>query len=441
MDIVNGKTYRFINVYHDGYGLNIYGTKDTDIKGGQNVCLYSASPTDQMQQWKAVAVSGASDVFQLEAVLNSVYVLDCSDGSISTSYKNNAHMCKKTGTSAVDSGIIAKPVQGVQGNQVRICLPEKNLYLTATTVTEDDTELSNNISTSAALRGGSTGRGNVYWASPASEGSMTWKKQCWEVIEVGGGTDPNPEPPTDFPTKQYLVPPFPFTGVTADFGRDCEPIAAAQDAGKKVCNAYPYNFHYGIDLIGKKKNPNNENTFVADMNIRSSGYGEVISVRTPSNPESVALGNTVLVKYPKAAYGSGSSKRDIYFLYCHLASVAVSETDKVYPGELIGVEGASGYGADYAHLHLEAYTSKIETSATESGSIGAVDPTPYLFNKEQESDDYGYGRGTIVPDCDSPFWGAAYCDGSTNGCTHDNKLYYYNLSKIRNRGDFKNPTF
>ena len=135
MDIVNGKTYRFINVYHDGYGLNIYGTKDTDIKGGQNVCLYSARPTDQMQQWKAVAVSGASDVFQLEAVLNSIYVLDCSDGSISTSYKNNAHMCKKTGTSAVDSGIIAEPVQG---NQVRICLPEKNLYLTATTVAEND---------------------------------------------------------------------------------------------------------------------------------------------------------------------------------------------------------------------------------------------------------------------------------------------------------------
>ena len=220
MDIVNGKTYRFINVYHDGYGLNIYGTKNTDIKGGQNVCLYSASPTDQMQQWKAVAVSGASDVFQLEAVLNSVYVLDCSDGSISTSYKNNAHMCKKTGTSAVDSGIIAKPVQG---NQVRICLPEKNLYLTATTVTEDDTELSNNISTSAALRGGSTGRGNVYWASPASEGSLTWKKQCWKVVEVGGGTDPDPgettsapiDPPANIESvniMQRYKAPLPFTG-------------------------------------------------------------------------------------------------------------------------------------------------------------------------------------------------------------------------------------
>ena len=85
----------------------------------------------------------------------------------------------------------------VSSNQVRIHLGQKGLCLTATTVAENDAELSNNISTSAALRGGSTGRGNVYWASPASEGSMTWKKQCWEVVEVGGGTDPDPEPGED----------------------------------------------------------------------------------------------------------------------------------------------------------------------------------------------------------------------------------------------------
>lgn len=43
MDIVNGKTYRFINVYHDGYGLNIYGTKNTDIKGGRmSACTLQA---------------------------------------------------------------------------------------------------------------------------------------------------------------------------------------------------------------------------------------------------------------------------------------------------------------------------------------------------------------------------------------------------------------
>ena len=187
MAIVNGRTYRFISVYHDGYGLNIYGTGASNIKGGQNVCLYSASTTDQMQQWEIE--ERGSNGYRLHAVLKPSYVLDCSDGSISTSYKNNAHMCAETGTTDVDSAV---EFEYVGSNQVRIHLGQKGLCLTATTVAENDAELSNNISTSAALRGGSTGRGNVYWASPASEGSLTWKKQCWEVIEVGGGTDPDP---------------------------------------------------------------------------------------------------------------------------------------------------------------------------------------------------------------------------------------------------------
>ena len=77
---------------------------------------------------------------------------------------------------------------------LQIHLGQKGLCLTATTVAENDAELSNNISTSAALQGGKEGRGNVYWKTPADEGSMTWKKQCWEVIEVDGGTDPDPKP-------------------------------------------------------------------------------------------------------------------------------------------------------------------------------------------------------------------------------------------------------
>lgn len=421
----HNKIYRFISrADEDGRALNAFSASKPAAL--TNVCLYDDTPDDECQQWIYKETS-KGNYFVCKA--NTALALDQFTGSSSVSgvTNYNAHLYAPSKTSY----IIPKYTRDSNGNvlYVKLQLAEDiTKYLTA-----------NEGASGTAAGKDVNAAGNVYWYKSAG---VTPMSQDWIPIDLEDEeTKPDPEPPTDFPTKQYLVPPFPFTGVTADFGRDCEPIAAAQDAGKKVCNAYPYNFHYGIDLIGKKKNPNNENTFVADMNIRSSGYGEVISVRTPSNPESVALGNTVLVKYPKAAYGSGSSKRDIYFLYCHLASVAVSETDKVYPGELIGVEGASGYGADYAHLHLEAYTSKIETSATESGSIGAVDPTPYLFNKEQESDDYGYGRGTIVPDCDSPFWGAAYCDGSTNGCTHDNKLYYYNLSKIRNRGDFKNPTF
>ena len=91
---------------------------------------------------------------------------------------------------------------------LQIHLGQKGLCLTATTVAENDAELSNNISTSAALRGGSEGRGNVYWKTPADEGSMTWKKQCWEVIEVGGGTDPKPEPGTKM-TLADLMQKFP----------------------------------------------------------------------------------------------------------------------------------------------------------------------------------------------------------------------------------------
>ena len=88
---------------------------------------------------------------------------------------------------------------------LQIHLGQKGLCLTATTVAENDAELSNNISTSAALRGGKEGRGNVYWKTPADEGSMTWKKQCWEVIEVGGGTDPEPEPGTKMTLADLIM--------------------------------------------------------------------------------------------------------------------------------------------------------------------------------------------------------------------------------------------
>ncbi len=194
MTIVNGRTYRFTNVYHEGYGLNIYGTSANDIKGGQNVCLYPASASDKMQQWKIE--ERGSNGYRLHTVMSGKtnYVLDCSDGSISTSYKNNAHMCLETGTTDVDCAV---EFEYVGTNRVRIHLGQKGLCLTATTVADNDAELSNNISTSAALRGGSAGRGNVYWASPASEGSMTWKKQCWYVIDVEGESEPEPDPGDD----------------------------------------------------------------------------------------------------------------------------------------------------------------------------------------------------------------------------------------------------
>ena len=64
MRLKNGTIYRFVNDYHDGYGLNIYGTGTGDIKGGQNVCLYPARASDKMQQWKAVDAEEEADTFR-----------------------------------------------------------------------------------------------------------------------------------------------------------------------------------------------------------------------------------------------------------------------------------------------------------------------------------------------------------------------------------------
>lgn len=336
MDIVNGKTYRFINVYHDGYGLNIYGTKDTDIKGGQNVCLYSASTTDQMQQWEIE--ERGSNGYRLHAVLKPSYVLDCSDGSISTSYKNNAHMCAETGTTDVDCAV---EFEYVSSNQVRIHLGQKGLCLTATTVAENDAELSNNISTSAALRGGSTGRGNVYWASPASEGSMTWKKQCWEVVEVGGGTDPDPEPGDG----QNLI--FPVNNARINVGYKV-PIYLTDPRTAGLGQ------HYGSDYLDAD---HLEDDYGSD-NIIASGDGVIYRSGRDDN-----AGYFACIVYPDALIVENGRrvKRDITVRYWHMCKLAIPEVDDyknpepIYKNDIIGTMGEEGV-ATGIHLHVECDT-------------------------------------------------------------------------------------
>ena len=412
MALVKNATYRLENRADGRRSLNVYGNSPSVLA---NVCLWDSKDSDICQQW-IYKEEGDHKYFVCKG--DPSLALDLFTGPSSTAnVKNyNAHVYGPSETSYVE-------IEDISGGYIRIKSTYNNRYLTAN-------QYKNGTGTGKDVNAD----GNVYFYN----GGLTDRSQDWEAIQLDGAT-PDPNPPENFPTKQYLIPPFPYTGVTADFGTDCEQIAAAQEAGKTVCSLYPYTFHYGTDLIGKDKN--SKGVFVGIRNIRSSGYGEVVSVRNPDNPEKVALGRTVLVKYPNAAYGSGASKRDIYFLYCHLESTAVSSGQKVFPGDLIGVEGNSGYGAVAIHLHLEAYTSKITTSATEGGSISAVDSAIYFFNKTQEDDSYGYGRSTIVPDCDSPFGAAAYCDGTPDKCTHSNNLYFYNVAKIRGRGNFRNPTF
>ena len=162
-----------------------YGTGASSIKGGQNVCLYSESPTDSMQQWEVE--ERGSQRLPASTLCPSPRMFWTAVMAAFPLPTRATPICVPR--PAPRDADCAVEFEYVGGNQVRIHLGQKGLCLTATTVAENDAELSNNISTSAALRGGKEGRGNVYWKTPADEGSMTWKKQCWEVIEVGGGTD------------------------------------------------------------------------------------------------------------------------------------------------------------------------------------------------------------------------------------------------------------
>ena len=387
MDIVNGKTYRFINVYHDGYGLNIYGTKDTDIKGGQNVCLYSASTTDQMQQWEIE--ERGSNGYRLHAVLKPSYVLDCSDGSISTSYKNNAHMCAETGTTDVDCAV---EFEYVSSNQVRIHLGQKGLCLTATTVAENDAELSNNISTSAALRGGSTGRGNVYWASPASEGSMTWKKQCWEVVEVGGGTDPDPEPGEDITVTgmpdcieygeektEYFHPDSGMVngswskndGLTKEeavrsfyhkvFGydpHDDQHFLYNLYGAKYNADGYRGKYHTGIDMYGI---PGTAANGEDKLTIHSAHAGTVVFIGTGYGTVAIYDGHRT-------------------YLYLHMKNICVSAGDSIKVGDKLGIQSHTGL-TNGDHLHIEVQEGKAKSEAalpTINDPIESISPYEYL---------------------------------------------------------------
>ena len=113
-------------------------------------------------------------------------------------------------------------------------------------------------------------------------------------------------------------------------------------------------FHGGIDLVG------------VDKSVRSITGGTVLVSRivTDTSNRTWEWGNFVAVL--------ADSGEVIY--YCHLASRAVSEGDRVEVGDILGTEGATGYVTG-AHLHLEVRINNV-----------AVDPTPYLSVVETENE-------------------------------------------------------
>ena len=189
MSFIHGHTYRLFSVAYPSLALNVYGTNAAST--GRNVCLYDKdeNPNDPMQKWYVTRFSENDDYgFVMRSVVNNTFVLDRSDGSVSTSYNNNAHLCKETSTTALDCRV--EPIN-VQGNVYRICLPGRNLYLTATN--GNGTNPTSSITTQSQLTGANK---NVYWAAEATTvGSAAYNKQCWTVVDLdatsGGNTGGN----------------------------------------------------------------------------------------------------------------------------------------------------------------------------------------------------------------------------------------------------------
>lgn len=179
MNFINGNIYRIKNQYYPNHALNVYGTNAAST--GRNVCLYDNTPSDIMQRW---VLKTYGDGFQLCSAVNSDYVLDCSDGSLTNSYKNNAHLCKFSPKSAADNTV---EFIEVSDDLYKIYLPGKNLYLTATNINRLNGLPASTIKTATALTGGTGGQSNVYWAAAATS-DLAIQKQCWTIEKYSGSS-------------------------------------------------------------------------------------------------------------------------------------------------------------------------------------------------------------------------------------------------------------
>ena len=320
MGFVNGKTYRFINKYYSSHALNVFGTNAAST--GRNVCLFKDDDTDIMQDW-VVKTSGSG--YRMHSAVNQSFVLDCSDGSMSSSYKNNAHLCATSQTSTKDSQVEFKKVSD---NVYKIYLPGKGLYLTAT-----NTKLVNNLPASSignadALAGGTGGLSNVYWAS-----NSTSTKQQWivspEVDDSGSSGEDLPEQNLAVPINNCVIQcGYHNPGKRpASEWQQCELYATLGNFAKAG--------HFGMDFT----EANGQRTLYA------SGNGVVLGLSSNSNN---IIGQWIAIKYFNVrGYG------DIIARYFHLGTIFVSVGQKVDLNTKIANYGATGNYVTGAHLHIE----------------------------------------------------------------------------------------
>lgn len=312
MGFVSGATYRFTNKHYPNHALNVYGINAAST--GRNICLFPNTPSDIMQIWVVKATGG--DRFRLHSAVASSYVLDCSDGSLANSYRNNAHLCAATRTSLTDSQV---EFVKVSADVYKIYLPGKDLFLTATNTTLVGGMVGGNpaatIPTITALLGGTGGHSNVYWEEDNASAKQEWKVSL--SMEGGGaGSTQCVWPTTSRSVSRY--------NTSGHDGADISPVTH-QVAGDPI-----YAFM----------------------------EGHVAMTGTPaSNPKE---GYTVRIHHTNPLNNGYTHIRSQYM---HLQSAPlVSAYHKVHAGQLIGYMGNTGNviptptpkapGAG-THLHFE----------------------------------------------------------------------------------------
>ena len=390
MALTLNKEYYFISKEYSNMVLNVYGT--SSVANGRNVCLYEKDENgeDKMQLWKYQYDSGYGN--RLHCVQNADYVLDRSSG-MTNSCANNAHTYKKDLTGAAESAVTFVAVSG-ETNVYRIRLTNRvnNEFLFLTAANNNGTLPASAITSSNLT----TANKNVYWAAEAASGAA-YRKQCWEAEEyTSGGSSGGGETSG---TPQKLVGPYIYSGITNDY---------QSEVVTSKCGCYGYNFHYGTDFGGRTNTSGTK-----DTTIKASGRGVVVDKRD-KDYNSTALGQTLVVKYDNVLDKNGANIGDVYFRYCHLASIAVKKDEVVSASTLLGERGHSGTGCpdNQPHLHLEATTNPEATASNSQSEKGGLtdsqkfDVRNVLYTKTSTT---GIGKRECMVDHSSPFNSNIYC--------------------------------
>lgn len=359
MSFVSGKTYRFINNYYDTHALNVYGTNAAST--GRNVCLFKDDDTDVMQDW---VVKTSGNGYRLHSAVNQTFVLDCSDGSLSNSYKNNAHLCATSQTSTTDSQV---KFEKVTDNVYKIYLPGKNLYLTATNT---NTPVSSSIGNNTALTGGTGGNSNIYWA-PKS----TSTKQQWIVspdVDGGSTTDPEPNPGkqiivTNMPSgiyhgnTEYFHPQSGMKNGTWSQNNGAEKENAVKSFYKKVFKASSTpNAQCLYNLFGAaySEGTGYEGQYHSGIDMYVSGGSKIYSAHTGVV---TAVGGT----YGLVAIYDENKKVTYLYLHMNTSGTDAIVGKTIHEGDFLGMQSNVGLvGSGNQHLHIEVREGRKTTPAT-----------------------------------------------------------------------------